>query len=208
MKVTVDLVIRRGNEPFKGILALPGGFVDEDETVECAAVRELEEETSVRVTEDRLRLIGVFSRVDRDPRGRTITVAYFCEMPRGTRAQETMRRMRFGSRGRRRNELASLSITRIFWTRRSDWSKAAPISRASLRRPAPVHHQGSSCHKGRRIGREKGGRAHQIADRADPAKLDLRDDALPESFVFQVRARHRRLDEGRAQRVDADAMRA
>jgi 8-oxo-dGTP diphosphatase len=96
MKVTVDLVIRRGknvlfirrgNQPFKGSLALPGGFVNEDETVEHAAARELEEETSVRVAEDQLRLIGVFSRVDRDPRGRTISIAYFCEMPRGTRAR-------------------------------------------------------------------------------------------------------------------------
>ncbi len=95
MKVATDLVIRRGseflfirrgNEPFKGMLAFPGGFVDEDESVEHAAVRELEEETAVRVTEDRLRLIGVFSRVDRDPRGRTISIAYLCDMPPGTSA--------------------------------------------------------------------------------------------------------------------------
>ncbi len=96
MKVATDLVIRRGktilfirrrNEPFKGMLALPGGFVDDDETIERAAARELEEETSLRVAEDRLRLVGVFSRVDRDPRQRVISVAYCCEVPRGTRAR-------------------------------------------------------------------------------------------------------------------------
>jgi 8-oxo-dGTP diphosphatase len=96
MKLAVDLVICRGrnilfirrrNEPFKGMLALPGGFVDEDETVPHAALRELAEETSVTVSENQLRLIGVFSEVDRDPRQRVISVAYACDVPPGTRAR-------------------------------------------------------------------------------------------------------------------------
>ena len=96
MKLATDLVIRRGedflfvrrrSEPFKGLLALPGGFVEEDETVEHAALRELEEETAIRIAEDRLRLIGVFSRVDRDPRQRVISIAYRADVPPGTKAR-------------------------------------------------------------------------------------------------------------------------
>jgi 8-oxo-dGTP diphosphatase len=96
MKVAIDLVIRRGqeflfirrmNEPFKGMLALPGGFVEDDETVEHAAVRELEEETAIRVSEDALQLVGVFSRVDRDPRQRVISIAFCIEMTKLAKAQ-------------------------------------------------------------------------------------------------------------------------
>ena len=68
------LLIQRGNEPFKGCWAFPGGFMNMDETTEQCAVRELEEETGLKVTE--IKQIGAYSRVDRDPRGRTITVAY------------------------------------------------------------------------------------------------------------------------------------
>ena len=68
------LLIQRGNEPFKGQWALPGGFLNMDETTEQCAVRELEEETGLKVTE--IKQIGAYSKVDRDPRGRTITVAY------------------------------------------------------------------------------------------------------------------------------------
>lgn len=70
------LLVRRGGEPFKGCWALPGGFMEMDETIEHCAVRELEEETGIRVTEDDLRLIGVYSAPGRDPRGRTVTAAY------------------------------------------------------------------------------------------------------------------------------------
>ena len=68
------LLIQRGNIPFKGDWAFPGGFMNMDETTEQCAVRELEEETGLKIAE--LHQIGTYSKVDRDPRGRTITVAY------------------------------------------------------------------------------------------------------------------------------------
>lgn len=68
------LLIERGADPFKSCWAFPGGFLNMDETTEQCAIRELEEETGVKIQE--LRQIGAYSKVDRDPRGRTITVAY------------------------------------------------------------------------------------------------------------------------------------
>ena len=68
------LLVKRGIEPFKGCWAFPGGFMNMDETTEECAIRELEEETGLKVTD--LHQIGAYSKVDRDPRGRTITVAY------------------------------------------------------------------------------------------------------------------------------------
>lgn len=70
------LLIQRGNEPFKGWWAFPGGFMDMDETLEECAIRELREETGIEVTEDDIMAFGTFSAVDRDPRGRTISKAY------------------------------------------------------------------------------------------------------------------------------------
>lgn len=70
------LLIQRGNEPFKGWWAFPGGFMDMDETLEECAIRELREETGIEVTEDDIMTFGTFSAVDRDPRGRTISKAY------------------------------------------------------------------------------------------------------------------------------------
>jgi 8-oxo-dGTP diphosphatase len=68
------LLIQRGADPFKGAWAFPGGFMNMDETTEECAIRELEEETSLKISG--LHQIGAYSKVDRDPRGRTITVAY------------------------------------------------------------------------------------------------------------------------------------
>jgi 8-oxo-dGTP diphosphatase len=72
------LLIRRGNPPFKGKYALPGGFVDVGETVEEACRRELEEETGVKAR--RLELIGVYSDPKRDPRGHTCSVAFLARV--------------------------------------------------------------------------------------------------------------------------------
>lgn len=68
------LLIERGDDPYKGHWAFPGGFMNMDETTEQCAVRELEEETGMKVSI--VYQIGAYSKVDRDPRGRTITVAY------------------------------------------------------------------------------------------------------------------------------------
>lgn len=68
------LLIQRGADPYKGAWAFPGGFMNMDETTEQCAIRELEEETGLKVTD--LHQIGAYSKLDRDPRGRTITVAY------------------------------------------------------------------------------------------------------------------------------------
>ena len=68
------LLIERGADPYKGYWAFPGGFMNMDETTELCTIRELEEETGMKVTE--LHQIGAYFKVDRDPRDRTITVAY------------------------------------------------------------------------------------------------------------------------------------
>ena len=68
------LLIQRSADPYKGCWAFPGGFMNMDETTEQCAIRELEEETGLRVSD--VHQIGAYSKVDRDPRGRTITVAY------------------------------------------------------------------------------------------------------------------------------------
>ncbi|TXF88889.1 NUDIX hydrolase [Neolewinella aurantiaca] len=69
------LLIERGGEPFKGHWALPGGFVDLDEDLETAALRELEEETGVK--DLFVEQLYTYGAVNRDPRGRVISVAYF-----------------------------------------------------------------------------------------------------------------------------------
>ncbi len=68
------LLIRRAHEPFAGMWALPGGFVDENEDLPDAARRELEEETAV--VAGPLTQVGAFGKAGRDPRGWTVGVAY------------------------------------------------------------------------------------------------------------------------------------
>ncbi len=70
------LLIRRGNEPYKDMWALPGGFVNEGETSAEAAVRELQEETGVNIGVDTIHLVGIYDTIGRDPRGWTISAAY------------------------------------------------------------------------------------------------------------------------------------
>lgn len=69
------LLIERGLEPYKGSWALPGGFLRMDETVEDGAKRELCEETNIK--DVYLEQFHVFSGVNRDPRERVLTVAFF-----------------------------------------------------------------------------------------------------------------------------------
>jgi 8-oxo-dGTP diphosphatase len=74
---TSIVLIRRKNPPFKGELALPGGFVEVGERVEDACIREAYEETNIHV--NIIKLIGVFSNPNRDPRGHNISIAFLCE---------------------------------------------------------------------------------------------------------------------------------
>ncbi|HWN70172.1 MAG TPA: NUDIX domain-containing protein [Haliangium sp.] len=69
------LLIQRMNEPFAHAWALPGGFMQMDEIADTAARRELEEETGV--TDVYLEQLYTFTDVDRDPRGRVVSIAYY-----------------------------------------------------------------------------------------------------------------------------------
>lgn len=69
------LLIQRKNEPYRGQWAFPGGFIDMEETLEEAVVRELEEETGLKGV--MLEQLKAFSAIDRDPRHRTIGIAFY-----------------------------------------------------------------------------------------------------------------------------------
>jgi len=69
------LLIQRGYEPFKGSWAIPGGFINADESLEQGALRELKEETGV--SDVFLEQLYTFGNVHRDPRRRIVTVAYY-----------------------------------------------------------------------------------------------------------------------------------
>lgn len=75
------LLIRRGTGPFKGMLALPGGYLGVGERAEECVVREAFEETGIRIIP--LGIVGVYSDPKRDPRG-TVSVAYLCAYGSGT----------------------------------------------------------------------------------------------------------------------------
>ncbi|HDS58984.1 MAG TPA: NUDIX hydrolase [Thermoplasmatales archaeon] len=76
------LLIQRGREPFRGRWALPGGFVEYGETVEAAVVREVREEAGLETRI--IRLLGVYSHPERDPRGHTVSVVFLLEVVGGT----------------------------------------------------------------------------------------------------------------------------
>src|SRR5919201_4049836 len=68
------LLVKRKNEPFKDHLALPGGFVNEGESVESAATREALEETSLEIQP--IDILGVYSDPNRDPRKQILTIVF------------------------------------------------------------------------------------------------------------------------------------
>jgi bifunctional NMN adenylyltransferase/nudix hydrolase len=78
------LLIRRGQAPGKGLLAVPGGFLEQRDTVYQSAVRELEEETNLALLEPALRKclkeVAVFDHPDRSQRGRVITHAHYFDL--------------------------------------------------------------------------------------------------------------------------------
>ena len=80
------LLVQRKHPPFKGKWAIPGGFVETDEDLDIAALRELREETGV--TRVRIEQLRAFGAPGRDPRGRTVTIAYLASLasPRSARA--------------------------------------------------------------------------------------------------------------------------
>jgi 8-oxo-dGTP diphosphatase len=75
------LLIDRGLEPYLGRPALPGGYIDKQETFEEAALRELQEETGLDGRALHLEQLHAYSAPDRDPRGRVITVAHLAFGP-------------------------------------------------------------------------------------------------------------------------------
>ena len=69
------LLIERGQDPYKGMWAFPGGFLRMDETAEECARRELKEETGLEL--GKVRELGTFSDITRDPRERVISIAFY-----------------------------------------------------------------------------------------------------------------------------------
>lgn len=77
-KISV-LLVERGNEPFKGKWAFPGGFLNMDESAEEGALRELQEETGL--TGAYIKQLHTFTAPNRDPRERVISIAYYAIVP-------------------------------------------------------------------------------------------------------------------------------
>lgn len=79
-EVLQALLIQRAEAPYQGMWALPGGFVRMDETLEEAALRRLNEETGLQ--EVYLEQLYTYGELERDPRGRVVTVAYYALIPK------------------------------------------------------------------------------------------------------------------------------
>lgn len=75
------LLVKRGGHPFIGHWATPGGFANKNEPIEHTAARELKEETGISGLP--LKLVGVYSKPGRDPRGWTISCAFKADVPKG-----------------------------------------------------------------------------------------------------------------------------
>ena len=75
------LLVKRAIEPFKSYWCLPGGHVEYGETVEQAVKREMKEELGVSVKIKKL--VGVYSKPKRDPRGHTVSIAFLLQKIRG-----------------------------------------------------------------------------------------------------------------------------
>ena len=73
------LLIQRAQEPYRGLYALPGGFIDIQETLEETARRELEEETGLKISQ--LTQVHTFSTLGRDPRDRVISTCFATILP-------------------------------------------------------------------------------------------------------------------------------
>jgi 8-oxo-dGTP diphosphatase len=81
------VLIKRRNPPFRGMWALPGGFVEYGETVEDAVKREVREETGLDA--EVWKLVGVYSDPCRDPRGHIISICFLCRSVAGTLKADT-----------------------------------------------------------------------------------------------------------------------
>jgi 8-oxo-dGTP diphosphatase len=75
------LLVRRKSDPFKGMLSIPGGFINEGETAEDGVKREAKEETSLDV--EPIAILGVYSDRQRDPRMHTISVTFITRIVQG-----------------------------------------------------------------------------------------------------------------------------
>jgi 8-oxo-dGTP diphosphatase len=78
------LLVRRKNAPFKGMLSVPGGFINEGETAEDAMRREAKEETSLFL--EPIAILGVYSDPHRDPRMHTLSVTFATKISQGNEA--------------------------------------------------------------------------------------------------------------------------
>ena len=75
------MMVKRRSRPWRGWWALPGGFVRQAEDLPTAARRELREETGLEIEPAHLEQLGTFGAPDRDPRARTVSVAYLAVLP-------------------------------------------------------------------------------------------------------------------------------